>query len=189
MGEPLDAFDGALRIAAALEAAGTPYAIGGAIAYALWGPPRGTLDIDLNVFVEPEALPAVVEVLRPLGVVFDHADVVGEAQARGMVMGRMGVFRLDLFTPSVPYSWEALRTRVRARMRDVDAWFLSAEATCVFKLLFFRGKDVVDLERLVAMQGSRLDAATVRRHVAEMMGEDDERVRTWDRLTGATSAT
>jgi hypothetical protein len=144
VGEPLDAFDGALRIAAALEAAGTPYAIGGAIAYALWGPPRGTLDIDLNVFVEPEALPGVVEVLRPLGVVFDHADVVGEAQARGMVMGRLGVFR---------------------------------------------GKDVVDLERLVAMQGSRLDAANVRRHVAEMMGEDDERVRTWDRLTRAAIAT
>jgi hypothetical protein len=53
----------------------------------------------------------------------------------------------------------------------------------VFKLLFFRGKDVVDLERLVAVMGPSLDAATVRRHMVEMMGEEDERTRTWDRLT------
>jgi hypothetical protein len=52
----------------------------------------------------------------------------------------------------------------------------------VFKLLFFRGKDVVDLERLIAVQGAALDAAYVRRHVVTMLGDDDPRVVTWDRL-------
>ena len=43
----------------------------------------------------------------------------------------------------------------------------------LFKLLFFRGKDIVDLERLVATQQDRLDHAYVRRWIVEMMGEED----------------
>jgi hypothetical protein len=64
----------------------------------------------------------------------------------------------------------------------VGVWFLSAEALCVFKLLFFRGKDVVDLERLIAVQGKAVDGGYVRARLVEMMGPDDPRVATWDRL-------
>ena len=52
----------------------------------------------------------------------------------------------------------------------------------LFKLLFFRGKDIVDLERLVATQQDRLDHAYVRRWIVEMMGEEDARTKTWDDL-------
>ena len=41
---------------------------------------------------------------------------------------------------------------------------------------------MVDLQRLLAVQGRRLDTAYVRRHVVEMMNEDDERVARWDEL-------
>lgn len=44
------------------------------------------------------------------------------------------------------------------------------------------GKDVVDLERLVAVRGADLDHACVRRGMVDMMGEGDERVRRWDGL-------
>ena len=63
-----------------------------------------------------------------------------------------------------------------------EASYLSAEATAVFKLLFYRNKDLVDLEKLVAVQGADLDAAYVRRWMVDMMGEDDERVQDWDRI-------
>lgn len=52
----------------------------------------------------------------------------------------------------------------------------------MFKLLFFRGKDRVDLERFVAVRAGRLDYAYVRRWIADMMGDDDERVQLWDEL-------
>ena len=50
---------------------------------------------------------------------------------------------------------------MRHVVEGTEVWFLSAEALCVFKLIFFRGKDVVDLERLVAVQGTALDATYV----------------------------
>jgi hypothetical protein len=71
---------------------------------------------------------------------------------------------------------------VAHRVEGSDVWFLSAEALCVFKLLFFRGKDVVDLERLIAVQGAAIDAAYVRTQIASMLGDDDARVATWDRI-------
>ncbi|NCQ36336.1 hypothetical protein GW813_14940 [bacterium] len=51
----------------------------------------------------------------------------------------------------------------------------------MFKLLFFRGKDRVDLERLVAVRPD-LDRDYVRRWIVDMMGEDDERTLRWDRI-------
>ena len=44
---------------------------------------------------------------------------------------------------------------------------LSVEAVAVFKLLFFRSKDVADLERLIAVR-PELDRAYVRRWLVAM---------------------
>lgn len=58
----------------------------------------------------------------------------------------------------------------------------AVEDLVVLKLLFYRGKDLVDVEKLVAMQGASLDRAYVRRWLVEMMGAEDHRVAKWDDL-------
>ncbi len=181
---PNDPLEAALLLAAAFERAGISYAVGGALAYGLWSVPRATVDVDINLFVGDAQLSLVVDAMHTLGIVIGADRASLESEARGMFNARFGPFRLDLFTPSIPFSQEAERTRVRQSIDGQSAWFLAAEALCVFKLLFFRPKDVVDLERLIAVQGQALDLAYVRRHVVEMMGEGDERVQRWDELTG-----
>jgi len=51
-----------------------------------------------------------------------------------------------------------------------------------------RGKDKIDVERIVQLQGERLDRGYVWRWLVDAVGEDDERVQVWDRycaeLTG-----
>lgn len=99
-----------------------------------------------------------------------------------MFVGDWDGMRIDVFVPSIPFSDEAARTTISV---TVDGWtgaFLSAEAIAVFKLLFFRPKDVGDLGQLVAVRGPDLDCGYVRRWLVEMMGEDDERVRRWDEI-------
>ena len=71
---------------------------------------------------------------------------------------------------------------MRLKVRGQEAWYLSAESTAIFKLLFFRLKDLVDIERLVVVQGEALDRDYIRRWMVEMMGEDDERVEEWDAI-------
>ncbi len=172
----------ALRLAAVLDEEQVPYAIGGALAYGLWGDPRGTHDVDLNLFVDAEMLGDALRVLCAAGVSIDVAAALKEAKEGGVLIGHYDGMRIDLFAPSIPFSWEAGQTRVRLEVRGQEAWYLSAEAMAVFKLLFFRLKDRVDIERLVVVQGEALDRDYIRRWMVEMMGEDDERVEEWDAI-------
>ena len=175
--------EAARAIASALEAAGLDHAIGGALALAVAGVPRGTKDVDVNVFVTDDEADRIVDVLVGLAMDVDRAAAIARARRDGMIVARWDGMRIDIFLSSIPFSADAARTRIRVEAADGWAgWFLSAEAIAIFKLLFFRGKDIVDLERLVAVRGADLDHAYVRRWIVDMMGEDDDRVRRWDDL-------
>lgn len=183
---PSDVFEAALALAEAFERHEVPYALGGALAYGQYGIPRATKDVDVNVFLEPAELAPALAALTELDVELP-SNPEADAEREGLVVGHWGGYRIDVFTPSIPFSREAERTRRHFRFGARGAWFLSAEALCVFKLLFFRGKDIVDLERLVAVMGAELDSTYVRRNIAQMMGEDDERTRAWDRIIRKTT--
>ena len=186
MTELLAAFDVASMLAAALDAAGVPYAIGGAIALGVWSDPRGTYDVDINLFVDHDGLDAALDVLASAGLEIDRAAATVADAAGEVLIGRAGGLRVDLFTPSIPFAWEAMTTRRRLRSPLGEAYYLSPEATAIFKLLFFRAKDQLDVEKLVAVQGADLDRTYVRRWMVEMMGEGDERVAAWDEIVGRT---
>lgn len=159
--------------------------LGGALAYGVWALPRATNAVDLNVFVSPDQLAPVLDALSKAGVAFDRAEAVKRAEEEGMFIGWVGACRIDVFTPSIPFSWEAQKTRVSVALSSGPAWFLSAEALAFFKMMFFRGKDLVDLERMISSMGRRLDAPYVRRWLVDTMGADDARVAKWDELCAA----
>jgi hypothetical protein len=150
--EPFDPLAAALRLAAELEARSIAYAIGGALALSLWSEPRATNDVDVNVFVEPDGLAPVFAAIAAAGALVDPVQATRDAVARGMFIARWpSGHPLDVFTPSIDFSYEAARTRVRRQVASAEAWFLSAEGIAIFKLYFFRGKDRVDVERLVQL--------------------------------------
>lgn len=162
MSDPDDAFSAAGAVADALEHAGVPYALGGALAYNLWSIPRATRDVDVNVFVDDAGLPAALTALHAAGVAFDDDQAKKGHADGGFFLGYLGRVRVDVFTPSIPFSWEAARTRVQATLDGRTYWYLSAESTAVFKLLFYRGKDLVDLERMIAAKRTAIDHDSVR---------------------------
>jgi hypothetical protein len=174
----------ARRLADALEAARIPYAVGGALAYGLHAPPRATNDVDLNIFVEPDALAQVLQVLTTAGAQVDAAAATASARDRGDFAVRFGGMRVDVFVLSIALSASAATRVQRGVLLGRPIMMLSAEDLVLFKLLFFRGKDVSDVERLVAFQGATLDHGYIRGWLVDMLGEDDERLRTWDRIAG-----
>jgi hypothetical protein len=176
-----DALSLAVELGRVLDAAGLPYAIGGALALGVHGVSRSTQDVDVNVFVRPEELDRLLQVLIANGVSVDPEQARAEGSSDGVFFAWSGSTRVDVFLPSIDLSWEALRTRVAIPIQGQPTWFLSAELLSCFKLLFFRPKDLLDLERLVAANAA-LEVMRVRQLIAESMGADDERVRAWDDL-------
>lgn len=184
----LPAFEIAARLAAALDRHGIPYAIGGAIAYGIWGDPRGTHDVDLNLFVTAEGLDAALDVLIAAGLQIDRERAHQADREGAALVGRHSGMRVDIFTPSIPFAWEAMRTRRRVKGPSGDAAYLSPEAIALFKMLFFRPKDQLDVEKLVHIQGAQLDRAYLRRWLVDMMGEEDERVLRWDAIIDSSGS-
>lgn len=172
----------ALALAGALEARQVDYAFSGALAFAYWGVPRATKDVDVALYVSERRANDVADAVESIGATINRESFLRQFEEGGTEYAWRGSIRIDLFAPSIPFEQVSHQTRVRVPLGAGRVWIVSAEALCVFKLLFFRSKDIPDLERIVGVQGARLDHASVRRWIVEMMGEDDERVSKWDEL-------
>lgn len=170
---PVDPAETASRVVRALEARGIPCAIGGALCLAFWGVPRATKDLDLNVFVDEQSLEPVLEALRTAGLAVDSAAARARTAERGDLVALDGEMRVDVFV-SFHHYHETVRSRVaRGQLPDgTEASFLSAEDLCVFKTLFYRAKDLVDLDRLFAARREALDLGYVVGWLRQLVGDD-----------------
>lgn len=142
----------------ALAAAGVPHAFGGALALA-WCTQRarGTIDIDLNLFVP------VDDASRVLGTLPDGMEVT---EADREAIARDGQTRLwwettpvDVFFDTTPFHLDAA-TRVRVeRFAGADVPFLACRDLAVFKAFFGRTKDWADLEEMAAADALDVEGA------------------------------
>jgi hypothetical protein len=168
----------------AFRGAGIPHAFGGAIALAYYATPRGTVDVDVNLFVPASDLDQVLRVLAPLGV-----EPVSEGARRPTERDeQVRVFwdgtPLDLF-----FAYDPLHDSCRERRRQVAfpgerISILSAEDLAIFKVLFARDKDWRDLRELLFAQGERFDRDYALGWLTRILARDDERLARFRSLAG-----
>jgi hypothetical protein len=173
----------ARELADTLENAGLAYAVGGAIALGYYAPPRATVDVDLNVFVPPRlGLGTVLDVLGRAGFVPDEPleELERRAERDGQFRGHIRGLRVDVFVPAFDYYAELESRRRPVVLGERPMWILSPEDLVILKMIFYRRKDLADVEALLRDQGDRLDRALVRTKLSELVGADDERVRELD---------
>ena len=179
---PVNAAVVASRLAERLESRGAEYAFGGAIALGYWGVPRGTLDVDLTIFVAPERPTECVWLLQDLGCELSAAEALQSLGEHGFCSVKFTGMRVDVFLPTIPF-YEAARTR-RKRLdlagQPILAW--DAETLAVFKMMFFRRKDLADVEQILRTQGAQFDRPWVWAQLAGMYGAGDPRLSAWDEL-------
>ncbi|MDT7547112.1 MAG: hypothetical protein QOE99_3222 [Actinomycetota bacterium] len=169
----MDLISQVLLLHASLDAAGVPHAFGGALALAYWtAEPRGTRDIDCNVFVSATlsegvlaALPSGVDV--PPGT----AGVIAKA---GQVRLWWGETPLDLFFDYAPLHKAAAAGARRVPLAGTDIPVLGPVELVLFKALFDRTKDWADVEAVLAAGST--SAAEVEPALAALVGADDPRL-------------
>ena len=160
----------------AFRAAAIPHAFGGAIALAYYATPRGTHDVDVNLFVPSSELDRVLAALAPLGVERASEQARRQHQRDGQLRVHWDETPLDLF-----FSYDALHDACRERRRQVAfagerITILSAEDLTIFKVLFAREKDWRDLRELLFAQGERFERDCALGWLERILASDDERL-------------
>jgi hypothetical protein len=163
--------DKIIAIHTALDVARIPHAFGGAIALAHYTPnPRGTNDIDVNVFVSSQRPKRAFAALAR-GVRWAESDVA-LVRRDGQVRVWWDVTPVDLFFNYAPiHDYAARNVQQMPFPGGSDLPVLPAHALAVFKAFFNRDKDWVDLA--VMSRSGTLDKAELERAVRELLGEDD----------------
>jgi hypothetical protein len=157
----------------ALARAGLPHAFGGALALA-WCTQRarGTIDVDVNVFVDAAEAAAVLKRL-PRGVRWTDKDAA-TLRREGQIRIWWDGTPLDLFLNTTELHAH-LAQRIRwEKFVGRDMPFLSCADLAVFKAFFNRTKDWADLEEMQV--AGTLDAGRVEAVLVEYLGADDERI-------------
>jgi hypothetical protein len=160
----------------ALDAARVPHAFGGAVALAYYAAPRATVDIDVNLFVAPERLSEVLDMLAPLGVDAAGAGTAASVVKEGQCRVWWGSTPLDLFFAYHPLHRAMSRDARLVPFGEETIPILSPEHLVACKAMFDRRKDWLDIEEiLVAVPDLRVDEALS--WVCDLAGEQDPRAR------------
>jgi len=170
-----------VQLARALAGAGVPHAFGGALALAYYAAPRGTHDIDVNVFLPPSEATRVFDAIAPLGVAIDRARARRELRARGQTRLLWDRTPIVLF-----FAYDALHDRCLERLRrvpfteGVELPVLSAEDLALFKVLFDRAKDQADVSGMLYALGPDFDVGYALHWLRRILPAEDERLRRFE---------
>ena len=179
MAELPTAAEVARAVADVLERRGLPYAVGGAIALGFYAAPRATIDVDVNIFLPPQQeFAKVLAVLGEAGFVAseDAETLSKQACTEGQFRGAIEGVRVDVFVPAIPFYAQLAARRRQVPLLGRPIWILGAEDLVVLKLMFFRRKDLADVEAVLREQAPSLDREYVRCTLIDLVGLEDERV-------------
>jgi hypothetical protein len=158
-----------LAIHDALEAGGIPHAIGGAIALGYCTlEPRGTRDLDLNVFVRPTRVKEVFAAL-PAPVAITGLSLE-QAERDGQVRLWWEQTPIDMFFSVLPFHDQVAKDVRHVAFEGRSIPVVGCTALAVFKAMFDRPRDWVDVEAMLEARAMDCDEAL--RWVTEMAGAD-----------------
>jgi hypothetical protein len=163
----------------ALDAAGLPHAFGGALALG-WctHQPRGTADIDVNVFV-PTTSVGKVRAALPAHVAWTATDT-RQLKRDGRTRLFWDTTPVDVFLNTTEYH-EPVVPRVSLEPFAGEMLpFLSCFDLAVFKAFSDRRRDWADLEDMVSARSIDVDAVVAT--LATHLGADDERIAQLEEL-------
>lgn len=165
-----DLADRLLAVHRALDDAGFAHAFGGAIALGYCTEePRGTRDLDVNVFVAADRSAAVLEAL-PRGVAVSAADKAA-ARKTGQVRVMWGQTPIDLFFDTDEFHRAASREIRLVPFAGAEIPVLACDALIVFKAMFNRTRDWADIEAI--LEAGATDGRAALANVREIMGPSD----------------
>lgn len=170
-----------LAVHDALTEADFPHAFGGAIALGYCTlEPRGTRDLDVNVFVAPDRVKEVFAALpQPVTVTALNLE---QAERDGQVRVWWEQTPIDIFFNVLPFHREVAKNVRHVSFADRTIPVLGCTALAVFKAMFARTKDWADIEAMIEAKNIDVDDAAA--WIRQMSGPDSPEARRLASLGG-----
>lgn len=162
-----------------LTAASVPHAFGGAIALAYCvEEPRGTRDLDVNIFVNAARAKQTLACLPPGVTVTDKdvAHVKRDGQAR---LAWDGV-PVDVFLNNMPLHEAVAGEVVWVPLEGREVPVLDCASLAIFKAFFDRPKDWADMDAIAQATPEDIDIAAAT--ISDLVGPDDPAVKRLESL-------
>jgi hypothetical protein len=129
-----------------------------------------------------------MRVLEQVGCTFDQRRTESTLQEHTFCQVEFLGMRVDVFLPMAPIYEAAKTRRRRAPLANGHAYVWDAETLCVFKMMFFRRKDLADVEAILRSQGAALDRDWVDQQLLAMYGRRDPRINQWRELVAESAS-
>ncbi len=131
------------------------YCVAGGFAVGMWGPPRGTSDIDIIILVRQKERESVTSLLS------DDFKLI-QSHDQDMVFGKLHIWRhilagenkqnlfpLDMIIASDEYLENVLKRRIEIEYKGVTVPVISIEDLIILKSISFRDIDRFDIKNLI----------------------------------------
>lgn len=140
-----------LRLCSEFNSTGIPYCVTGGFAVAMWGPPRGTSDIDIVIMIHKKNRNQVSEFLN------NHFNLV-QSHENDMVFKNIHIWRhilrsgkgdnifpLDMIISNNAYLKKVIKRKIEIRYRSVKIPVISLEDLIILKSISQRDIDRFDI--------------------------------------------
>jgi hypothetical protein len=153
-----------------LTDAGYAHAFGGAIALAYCvEEPRGTRDLDVNIFVDASEADSVLTSL-PTGITVRKKDVA-KVERYGQARLDWDGTPIDVFLKNIPLHDAVSASVVWVPLEDRQVPVLDCASLTIFKAFFDRTKDWADIEAISVATPEDIEEAA--NTIADLVGPDD----------------
>ena len=126
--------------------------------------------LDLTLFLPAEKPATCIRLLQEIGCELEATEALKLLQEHGFCRAQYQATRIDVFLPTTSFYEAARQRRKRVLLGDQPIMIWDAETLSVFKLMFFRRKDIADLEQIIRVQGTALDHDWIRTQIVVMYG-------------------
>jgi hypothetical protein len=164
-----------------LEEEQIPYMVIGGFAVTVWGNPRFTRDLDVTIWVTPDAFDAAVARICAefKALPTDPLRFAEETRVLPVVCGSTSV---DVIFAALPYEEQAIHRARRLNIGAGEVQICAPEDLVLYKIVSQRPRDKEDIEGVFRYRRSELDFTYLDPRVEELSGAlADSTMLTWYR--------
>lgn len=153
-----------------LEGEKIKYAVIGGIAVLLYGEPRFTEDIDVNILLEKDQIKKFLRKLKDRGFtpVLRNAMEAAEKSGYLPINRRYGkiLYKFDIIIAENPIEFSAISRAKTKKIGDISIKVISPEDLIIHKIISEREKDRNDIIGILLRQKGKIDLRYIRKWLA-----------------------